>query len=197
MGTLQPEASPASLDDALTAFLRAELDSPTERRRLKRSLEALRLHEGIVRNANPANKSEAQTRAELFHHYRGTEALFDGLVLAEVNWFRSALQETDLRCRTFTCRNNFEKRFGTRSLDAVAAQIQNGTTIPAGGNVARVLAGEKLEPPLLLTDPNWSRYVVLEGHNRLLAYLQGATDMFFPIEVLAGVSPNIERWCQW
>ncbi|MEM7018501.1 MAG: hypothetical protein AAF512_14315 [Pseudomonadota bacterium] len=182
---------------AFLSFLRAELDSPTERTRLLKTLRQLKLSEQVITGAYLEKPDSNITPWGVFKAYRGKEDVFEGLNFQEITWYQTALTEEDLRFRTLTCRNNFENKFGTRKPDEVARQLNVESPAAPNGVIERIQQGHVLEPPLLLTDPSLKRLVILEGHNRLLSYLREPSVVNFPIKVLVGLSPSISHWCQW
>jgi hypothetical protein len=125
---------------ALLAFLRAELDSPTESERLRRSLEDLGLSEGIILDANVEDPVEHDARWRLFDTYRGSEAVFDGLEWNGTTWHWAALSEEHLRDRVKTCRNHFEERFDTREPALVAVILNRREPSEPNPVIARVVA---------------------------------------------------------
>ena len=114
---MQP-GRPASLLVALRAFLRAELNSPTESARLTSALERLDKKQAVV----TSDEADEATLMRVFDRYRGHEALFEGLDLGKLEWWHSDLDHSGLSSLVYTCRNHFEDRFGTRRPAEVAAR---------------------------------------------------------------------------
>lgn len=175
----------------LRAFLRAELDSPTEAGRLKRTLSRLSAPEETILGES----ADTEALYTVFEEYRGREALFDGLNLRELDWYWTDLTLQDLNSRTFTCRNHFEQKYDTRR-PAEVASIWNLAHEP-NGVMDKVSNGQGLEPPILIGCPDMSRFVILEGHNRLISYLRVPTEVHFPIPAIVGLSKHVSQWCQW
>jgi hypothetical protein len=179
----------------MAAFLKAELDSPTEGGRLRATLMRLGVKERIITDPHPGHDGEDMTRWSVFEHYRGQETLFETLDLRELEWIKANLTEHDLRYRTKTCRHGFENRYGTRDPSKIAA-VLNEECAP-NGVLARVRNGEVLEPPLLVATPRLDLFVILEGHNRIISYLRGTTARAFPMVAFIGFSENVARWREW
>ena len=181
----------ASTRDMLQAFLRAELDSPTEAPRLRNTLKELDLDDSLIVNDTVGTDGLLQ----LFERYRGKEDVFDGLEIGQLDWRWHDLQLAELESKTFTCRNNFENRYGTRSVSEVA-KIWEKASKPNGVKT-RLLEGQDLQPPILVGTEEMSRLVILEGHNRLISYLRCAAVVRFPIRSLVGIGKDIDKWNQW
>lgn len=181
----------ASARDMFKAFLRAELDSPTEARRLHTTLDKLGLDETFILG----DAADSYQLQDLFQHYRGGERVFDGLELGQLDWQWFDLSLADLESKTFTCRNNFEDRYGTRSVAAVA-EIWGRASKPNGIQL-RVSRGDQLQPPILVGDAGLSRLVIVEGHNRLISYLRCRAIVRFPVLTLVGTGESVHNWCQW
>ncbi len=181
----------ASLRDMLLAFLRAEIDSPTEAERVRHALATLGASEEMILG----DLADTETLFTLFKAYRGGEALFDGLSLRELDWCWMNLTLADLRVKTLTCRHHFEREYGTRQ-PAEIAQARNLSQLP-NGVMEKVLAGSTLEPPVLIGCPDLSRLVILEGHNRLVSYLRAPMQMHFPVLAIVGTGDSVSDWCEW
>lgn len=185
-------------DEAVLAFLRAELDSPTEGDRVRRTVADLGVAATVITHPDAGDAEQAELRWSIFQAYRGGERLFEGLPLRDLAWHRAALSECSLRERVRTCRHGYESRFGTRKPAEVAAAIDQRTPDEPNGVMARVRSGDVLEPPLLVAaTPQANRLVILEGHNRLIAYLRDPEGVAFPIPVFVGIAPWVANWHQW
>lgn len=60
-----------------------------------------------------------------------------------------------------------------------------------------VRLGQMPEPPILLADESLERLVILEGHNRMIAYATEPKEVPFPIRAIVGVSARISEWSEW
>ena len=65
------------------------------------------------------------------------------------------------------------------------------------GVLNRVRDGQVLEPPLLVGTPSLDRFVILEGHNRIISYLRDLSVVVLPLPVLIGVSEEASNWREW
>ncbi|MHC5066803.1 MAG: hypothetical protein ACYTG5_22845 [Planctomycetota bacterium] len=182
-------------DDAIAAFLKAELDSPTESGRVRAALARLGLDERVVSSPDITNAAEGMQRWSVFDLCRGGEALFETLDLRALDWVRARLSAEDLRNRVRTCRHHFESEFGTRDPGTIAG-ILNGRG-DLNDVLDRVRNGEALEPPLLVSTPSLEQFVILEGHNRIIAYLRDPSVLPRPIPVIIGFSDAVAGWREW
>jgi hypothetical protein len=182
---------PADFGQVLLAFLRAELDSPTERSRVLAALSRRGLAEATLSDGAP----ETSALWRLFLDYRGRERLFDGLDLSCLTWFWFDLTLEQLKSTTLTCRHHFESAYGTRNPATVASVWDREHR--DNGVVKKILDGRVLEPPILIGDDRLSKLVILECHNRLISYLRGRSLVQFPIRAIVGTSPRVSDWCQW
>lgn len=188
-------AEGATGNDAIAAWLKAELDSPTEAERLRAVLERLGIDERVVSSPEVGDTGEDRTRWLVFDRYRGRETLFETLDLRELAWASACFSEDDLRRRTRTCQHHFEEAYGTRDPGEIA-ELLNARGEP-NGVLDRVREGDVLEPPLLVGTPGCDDFVILEGHNRIISYLRGPSIVVFPLPVLVGFSGTVSRWREW
>ena len=151
----------------------------------------------VVTKPDLADAEQNRTRRRIFEHCRGREPVFDGLDLDSLDWHWAELSEHDLRDATLTCRNHFEARYGTRRPGVIAKLWDARRPTLRNGVMERVRAGERFEPPLLVTGTEAKPLVILEGHNRIISILRAAADYEFPLRALVGKSPRIAAWCQW
>ncbi|MEM7365907.1 MAG: hypothetical protein AAF525_17965 [Pseudomonadota bacterium] len=182
---------PCSLNDVMLAFLRAELDSPTERGKLLQCLRQLNIDEALLR-------SEARVDAvTVFDAYRGFEAIFEGFPWESLAWGATALNHEDVVGSVDTCRHNFERRYGTRRLQEVVFQLEAAEQDQLRGILTKVLLGQRLEPPILVRESATSNLVIVEGHNRMMAYLLFWQELDWPVDVLVGTGLHVSSWVEW
>jgi hypothetical protein len=81
---------------------------------------------------------------------------------------------------------------GTR-LPSVAAEVQGGDE---GDRAVAALAATNPEL-IVVTDPERSKLVLLEGHVRLTAYAAFPGDLPDELEIYLGSSPRIGEWSEW
>lgn len=189
------QTEPATLDDAIAAFLKAELDSPTEAGKLEAVLTRLNIDARFVARPCVNNTLEQSIRWSVFRHYRGGESLFETLDLRRLKWVRAWLDEGDLRSRIRTSRHHFETTYETTDPVAVAELWSNAGR--PNGVLDRIRAGEVLEPPLLIGTPARDCLVILEGHNRVISYLRDLSAVALPLPTLIGCSAAVTAWREW
>ena len=181
----------ATLKTALLAFLRAELDSPFESEHVRATLERVGVPEGMI----IGTAADIETVWNFFMEYRGRQTVFDGLNLRVLDWYWTELTLEDVETKTWTCIHHFEETFGTRRPNAIAKRWNE--SLEPNGVLEKIQKGQKLEPPILIGDPNFQKLVILEGHNRLISYLRDPSAVQFPVAALVGTSATVSRWCQW
>jgi hypothetical protein len=124
--------------------------------------------------------------------WRERDGLFDGFP-HDVSWERVALTRDEVLSILYinwdwwlTVSN------GTR-LATVAAEVQGRDE----GDRA-IAAGAATNPELIVvTDPERSKLVLLEGHARLTAYAAFPEYLPSELEVYVGASPRIVEWSEW
>lgn len=186
----------ATEDDMVATLLRAELDSPTEADRLARALAEGGATPALIRSADTTNEDENRLRREVMDIYRGRERVFADLP-NDLAWIWAELTESEVRDRAFTCSYHFEERYGTRRVAEIAALLNELRPAVPNDVVDRLRAGHTPEPPILVAEPRMDRFVVLEGHNRLISYLREPSAVSFPLQVLVGLSDGISEWSEW
>ena len=152
------------LSEVLLTFLRAELDSPTERSRLLACLARLSIDESML-----ISDDDLDAYA-IFQDYRGSEPIFTGLDWWALSWSRQMMSEVEIIQSVSTCRHNFQARYGTRKLNEVVDQLDDTTRAELRGVVQR-LKVDTLEPPIVVRAPGSPQAVIVEGHNRMMGYL--------------------------
>jgi hypothetical protein len=129
---------------------------------------------------------------ERVRQWRKREGLFDGFP-DDVAWERVALERDEVLAILYinwdwwlTVSN------GTR-LATVAAEVQGRDE----GDRAIAAAAATNPELIVVTDPDRSKLVLLEGHVRLTAYAAFPEHLPDELEVYLGVSPHIEEWSEW
>ena len=183
-------ASTAS--ESLAAFLKAELDSPTEGHRLRAVLDRLDVPEQVLASPNVDHPAEDECRWAILDSYRGGKSLFDTLDIRNLDWMRARLSERDPGNRTVTCRHRFENEYGTRDPSQIALELNaRGHSNDAA---KRLREGENLEPPLLVGNSSLDRLAILEGHNRIISYLRDLSAVALPLPVFIGIGRQVSHW---
>lgn len=181
-------------------FLLAELDSPKYAEGLKRALSTHDATVELVRHADTNDQDANRLRLEILTTHRGwgqLQSLFGGLPIEDVEWMWMKLDEEDLRTRIFTIDYYFQESLGTRSLNEIGAMKRREDPESVRPILESVRLGQMPEPPILLADTTLERLVILEGHNRMIAYATEPKEVPFPIRAILGVSARISEWSEW
>jgi len=189
---------PATEDDMIAAFVRAELHSSRFGAGLRSALDGLGMSVEVV-SAGPSDTGAAAARRRLLAAYRGWgeyESVFGGMP-DDIEWRWAELDEGVLRERVFTIKWYFEETFRTRSaheIGDIERRAGNGRRAQIERSIAE---GRVLEPLILLAEPELRRLVVLEGHSRVLSYLANPDLVKFPVRSLIGTSARVSEWSEW
>jgi hypothetical protein len=196
------ELGPATDDEMVLAFLRAEIDSL----RFQNAQElVLRDHirqaghdpSSLVDNADLSDPKANAKRAEILKWWTDPKHVFDGMP-ANVTWRRVRLQPDEIGGLKYCHHQTWLALSGASRL--VADGAASIDTVEAPDNVHthvarvadRVRQGEKF-PELILVQALDGGLILLEGHTRASAYV--VAPVLEPIEALIGTSPGIGRWC--
>jgi hypothetical protein len=194
------ERGPASEQDMLLAFLRAEVESPrfgeAYRSILARGYLA---REHLLDRPDTADPKQNLYRREMLKAIRGYgagQALFTGFP-EDVQWRRVELEPGDFgRVRYARFSTWLDLSGGTRRVIDGAANLDTVTAAEnANANVravaARLAAGETF-PELILVEAAGDTLALVEGHTRATAHvLAGLTS---PVSALVGRSPRMSGW---
>lgn len=181
-------------------FLLAELDSPKYAEGLKRALSTHDATVELVRYADTNDQDANRLRREILTTHRGwgqMQSLFGGLPKEDVEWVWMELDEEDLRTRVFKIDYYFQESLGTRSLNEIGAMKRREDPESVRPILESVRVGQMPEPPILLADTSLERLVILEGHNRMIAYATEPKEVPFPIRAILGMSARISEWSEW
>ena len=190
---------PSSEDEMIASFIRAGFDSPRERNALAQACNALGLSEPAARSLNITDPALNGLRRDVLTSWFGWgkyESVFGGMP-DDIQWMWAELTEQDLRECVYTIKWSFEADYGTRQLARVVEinRARNAETFSTQ-ILDALRSGQIIEPPMLLTDSDMERLVILEGHNRLEAFLFDPTQVTFPLRVFLGTSPRICEWSE-
>jgi hypothetical protein len=188
----------------ISAFLAAELDSP----RFGPEILALLARDGrdtsVVERPLLTDEDANAYRAQLLDGYRSwlrREGLFNGFP-AHVDWFRAVLTADEvLEILYIDWDWWLTISGGTRSPREAARLIRAGevpgeTTEGWEPIAARLQEGTAREL-IVVTTPDHSRLVAVEGHVRLTAYALYPEYLRERVEVLLGVSDEIAKWSEF
>lgn len=188
----------ANEDEMIATFIRAELESPRFGAKLRSAAADLGASIDLLADGTSAQAAEARRR--LLAAYRGWgqyESVFGGMP-DDLEWSWAELDEAVLRTRVFTIEWWFEETFGTRSVLAIGEMKRCTADDDSRPQLEQArAAGRMLEPPILLSEPDLRRLVILEGHSRILSYMAHPDLAPFPMLALIGTSPRIGEWSEW
>jgi hypothetical protein len=195
---------PVDEDEVIAAFLRAELDSERCGPKLRGLLDRDGRDVSVLRQPRLASTDDnAYRRALLDEHraYERREGLFDGFPEL-VEWHRASLTRDELLEIRYI---NWDwwlriTEGSRRPLDA-AARIRAGqvagVTTAEHEPIARALAGPGAPELIAATTPALSPVVLVEGHVRVTAAALFPELVPKELDILLGVSPEMERWSEF
>jgi hypothetical protein len=194
---------PASENEMIAVFLRAEVDSE----RYGGKLCALLARDGraveLLREPDLSDAEDNRYRRGLLEEHRGYEsrdALFDGFP-HRVEWFRAAFTAHEVLAILYIDWDWWlTVSGGSRSPVDAARRIRAGeiagVTADAGDEATAAAAATNPEL-IAVTTPAHSPLVLVEGHVRLTAYALFPASLPEKLEILLGVSDEIARWVQY
>ena len=191
-------------DVMVAAFVKAEFDSARFGEHYRQILQGLGGDRGRVIDHPDTTNSEANDqRRTLLRGVRGYgigTALFTGWP-TDVQWWRARVELDDLaglRYADYSTWVDLSK--GSRLIGDGAANVD---TVIVGENAnaninavaAGVTSGRRFPELIFVAETSEGPFVLVEGHARATAYvIAGEPD---PVEVLVGVSPDIQSWIFW
>jgi hypothetical protein len=190
---------PATEDDMVLAFLRAELDSSRFCQAVLGALGELGLDRGLIDDADLGDADDNLARRNVLQNYRGypNEGVFGGLP-DDVTWSGVALTPEELSdIRYIHWDYWLDVSGGTRRPADAIARMREQWESPADdvGQIAGALAVGSLPRPIIVAGPpSATDLVVLEGHVRLSGLLLYPERLPPEVEVLLGTSPRIAEW---
>jgi hypothetical protein len=195
---------PVSEAEMVACFLRAELDSPRFRDQLLVLLAGDGQDASLVTQPRVGNPSEDAYRESLLDRHRAwtrREGLFSGFP-RQVDWFRAALTPDEVLA-IFYINWDWWLRVsgGTRRPVDAARRIREGairgsTTEDHEPIAAKLREGEGREL-IAVAPPDHSKLVLVEGHVRLTAYALYPQALPDEMEILLGISDEIELWSEF
>jgi hypothetical protein len=191
-----------SADEVVATFLRGDLDSPRFGDRLCALLDADGTDVSVIAEPDLSDPVANEYRSALLgrhHDWIGGEHVF-GPFPSALEWSRALLTpEEVLGIRYIDWDWWLRISGGTRLPLEAAKRIRRGE-IPGGDPesdkpIAQRLHSDSPSPELIaVAPPDHSKLVVVEGHVRLTAYALFPEYLPEELEILLGVSPEIERW---
>jgi len=195
---------PATADEMVLAFLRAEIDSPRFRSSqgllLRELLQQIGYDPNSLIDSGDIGCAQANAvRRDILRQWRGygdDKLLFAGMP-TDVAWRRARLQPDEIGRLQYCNHPTWVKLSGPSRL--VADGAANIGKVEAQDNVCkhvaqlaiRVRLGERF-PELILVQALGGGFIVLEGHTRATAYVLAPVRV--PVEALIGSSPGIGQW---
>ena len=192
-------------DEVIAVFLRAELDSS----RFGANLRTLLADDGrdadVVRRPNLADVHENAYRRRLLDAHRAYERR-EGLFFRfprGVDWSRAALTRDEVLEILFINWDWWvELSGGSRRPRDAATRIRRGeiagVTAEAHEPIAAALRSGATPPELIAaTTPAHAPLVLVEGHIRLTAYALFPEHVPTRLEILLGVSDEMDRWSEF
>jgi len=196
---------PASEDEMIGVFLRAELDSCRHGERLRGLLARDRRTQELLRRPDVAGIESNGYRRRLLEGRRAYERR-EGLFLGfprQVDWFRATLEPDEVLDVLYIdwdwwltlSGGSRRPRDAARKIRAVEIV---GVTVTEHHPLAEALRGS--QPPaelIAVTTPAHAPLVLVEGHFRLTAYALFPDYLPPTLEILLGVSGEMNGWCQF
>jgi len=193
---------PVSADEVTAIFLGGDLDSSRFRERLLALLRADGVSPALIAEPDIGDAdANAYRRALLGRHHewlRGPHVF--GNFPGDLDWSRVALTPDEVLTIRYIDWDWWLTISGGTRLPVEAAKRLRRGEIPGGSAeehepIARRLGSSDPPPELIVVAPaDLSRLVVVEGHVRLTAYALFPELLPDELEVLLGVSDQVERW---
>jgi hypothetical protein len=190
-----------SEDEMIATFLRGELDSGRYGEKLRSLLTRDERSEDVLRAPDLASAADNRYRRALLEEHRAFESrkgLFGGFP-GHVDWHRAALTPEEVLSILYIDWDWWLRiTEGSRRPTDAARRIR-------AGEVAGITAAEHepiadaatAEPFIVVSTPELSRLVVLEGHVRLTALALFPERIPDELEVLLGISDEMDAWSEF
>ena len=185
----------------VAAFLQAEIGSSHTGGPMLRLLEEKGLSRRVIEAPDLQDPRENEQRAQLLDELRGYRrnvGVFQDMP-PDVEWYRAYLDPEEWN-RVMYIDYGFWTDFsgGSRFVRDAVGRLRRGEPPPEV--VARfyrfaavLQEGERFAEPILLCNPVTEEMVVLEGHNRITAYLLLPAALLREMPVLVGCSPHLKK----
>jgi hypothetical protein len=194
---------PITEDEMIGVFLRAEIDSGRYGEKLRMLLARDGCTEAVLRRPDLGDEGANAYRRRLLDEHRGygrREGLFFGFPLS-VEWHRARLEPAEVLDILYIDWDWWlELSGGTRLPRDAARRILEGEVPDADLAEDELLAAAlRAGPPppelIAVTTPSHAPLVLVEGHARLTAYATFPRYLPEELEILLGVSAEIDGWC--
>jgi hypothetical protein len=196
---------PATEDDMVLAFLRAEIESSRFADGVLAALAGMGLDRALVDQADLGDVDANLSRRRVLEVYRGPRhgsdaGVFGGLP-DDISWSWVALTPAELAdVRYIHWAYWLEVSGGTRRPVDAIARMRHEWDAPGDDvrKIADALARGSMPTEMVFVGlPPGRNLVVLEGHVRLTGLLLRPESLPAEIEVLLGTSPRIAEWGCW
>lgn len=190
-------------DEMVATFLKAEINSDRFGSGVASLLEKHKLDRKILDNPDLENRLENGYRKEILGEARGFSQnlhIFTNFP-SNIEWFRILISKSELeKVLYINWEYWLEMTNNTRLPLDLVARIKSGD-LPEDKETLRfkavsnyIKSGAKVPEMILVAKNKDSRFVVLEGHVRLTAYLLDTETIPEEMEVIIGFSNDIEKW---
>jgi hypothetical protein len=192
------ERGPATANDVVLAFVRAEIDSSRFGECYRSVLASRRLSRAeLIEEADVTNIAHNAARAQLLQACRGypNQALFNGFP-PDIKWRRVEIEHTELHRLQYANYPDWTALSGgTRRVVDAVAKIDSSSDAkrvdPIKGIAARLRAGHRF-PELIAVEQAPQNLVLVEGHARATAY--AAVRPSWNLEFFLGSSAKLVNW---
>jgi hypothetical protein len=197
------EKGPATTDEVIGAFLRAEIDSSRYSLCINQTLTSLGSTAQIIYSPDITNTSENDIRRMVLSACRGypDRLLYQGFP-SDVTWRRVQLMSDDFENLLNANVANSQFLLGlsrtTRRVAEAAKNYANDPITPETQHLPGVLAAlrsGKAFDPLIAAEAPGGPLVLMEGHSRAIAYaIEDRTD---DVAAFVGTSPLMVEWAYY
>jgi hypothetical protein len=194
--------TPISDDEMIVAFLQAELASPAWEGAIRNGADGFRLDDlRVITDPNLDDPVEREKRRATLSSYRGygRNTYAFNTFPDDVEWFRgiaSLAEVADMRLMNFPEAERLSG--GTRIVRDAASNVASVEADTLNGRVLAIAealnTGAKLQPLITVARTPNDVHVLLEGNTRAIA-LALRNDPSTDIDLIAGYSAAVERWC--
>jgi hypothetical protein len=191
---------PATEEEVVAAFLRAELDSGRYGEVVRKLLEQDGVDADVLARPDLTDPAANRYRSGLLDEYRGFEqriGLFGGFP-ERVDWHRAALTPDEvLEILYIDWDWWLEISDGTRRPRDAADRIRRGEVPGSTVDEHRMLFDAPQPELIVVTTPDRGKLVVLEGHYRLTAYAMFPERLPDELELYLGEAEDMAAWSEF
>jgi hypothetical protein len=192
------ERGPATADDMVLAFVRAEVDSSRFSACYRRHLANMRVSRSqLVEQADVENAAQNRARAQLLQACRGypDRSLFKGFP-SDIKWRRVEIEHPELDWLRYANYADWTALSGgtRRAVDAagnVDSSSDDKRVEPIRGIAKRLREGSRFAE-LIVVEQGEQNLVLVEGHARATAYAM--VRPAWNLELFVGSSPKLSDW---